>query len=57
MYQGRFDPSSCQNDRNAAIGSAGIGVSGPVLCAPGEVCGFVTGFGGAGTLVFFAPGT
>lgn len=57
MYQGRFEPSSCQNDRHAASGSAGIGVNGPVLVAAGLVVGFATGFGGAGTLVFFAPGT
>lgn len=57
MYQGRFEPSSCQNDRHAASGSAGIGTSGPVLVAAGLVVGFATGFGGAGTLVFFAPGT
>jgi hypothetical protein len=57
MYQGRLEPSSCQRPRHAWIGSDGIRASGPLLGAAGVVCGFVTGFGGGGTLVFLAPGT
>lgn len=46
MYQGRFEPISCQKARQAAIGSAGIGTSGPLADGCGVVPGFATGFGG-----------